>query len=323
VHTHARREGIAADGEVGPDTWNRLDALDARVAAGGVELSPETISQIADVAANSAIAGYSWRDRGRAPLGYIVGMACCFADALIRLDNEEADASEMSIPNTGDGDKDVFAWYSKQFSSAGMSNSESGSTESDRLRHLFALMIGLGMRESSGRYCEGRDMSASNVQSDTAEAGMFQTSWNIRSCNGSISPLLNEFWTNPLGYREQFQQGVSPDSNDLDNFGSGDGAQYQFLSKYAPLFHSLVTGVGLRNLRQHWGPVNRSEVELKKEADTMLKAVQEIVEGGVEPPEPGPDPGQARVDITAAEPVTVNIQGDVWVTVNGEHVTGD
>jgi len=94
------------------------------------------------------------------------------------------------------------------------------------------------------------------------------------------------------------------------------------LSKYAPLFHALVTGVGLRCLRQHWGPINRSEVELKKDADTMLRSVQEIVAGG-EPPVPGPDPGQARVDITAAEPVTVNIQGDVWVTVNGEHVTGD
>ena len=312
---------ISADGEVGPNTWNRLDALDQRVAAGEVGLSDDQIAAITDIAENSAIASYSWRDRGRAPTGYIAGMALCFADALIRLDDEEADASEMSIPNTGDSDKDVFAWYSKQFSSAGMSNSESNSTPAARLRHLFALMIGLGMRESSGRYCEGRDMSASNVQSDTAEAGMFQTSWNIRSCNGSIPPLLNEFWDNPMGYREAFQDGVSPDSNDLDNFGSGDGAQYQFLSKYAPLFHALVTGVGLRFLRQHWGPINRSEVELKKDADTMLMAVEDVVDSG-EPPEPGPDPGQARVDITAAEPVTVNIQGDVWVTVNGEHVTG-
>ena len=39
------------------------------------------------------------------------------------------------------------------------------------LRHLFALILGLGMRESSGRYCEGRDMSASNVSAETAECG--------------------------------------------------------------------------------------------------------------------------------------------------------
>ena len=41
-----------------------------------------------------------------------------------------------------------------------MRNDVSGT---DTLRHLFVLMIGLGMRESSGRYCEGRDQSASNT----------------------------------------------------------------------------------------------------------------------------------------------------------------
>jgi len=39
--------------------------------------------------------------------------------------------------------------------------------------------MGLGMRESSGRYCEGRDRNANNVTSDTAEAGLFQMSWDI------------------------------------------------------------------------------------------------------------------------------------------------
>jgi hypothetical protein len=43
----------------------------------------------------------------------------------------------------------------------------------ETLRPLFALMLGHGMRESSGRYCEGRDRSAENVASDTAEAGLF------------------------------------------------------------------------------------------------------------------------------------------------------
>jgi hypothetical protein len=42
-------------------------------------------------------------------------------------------------------------------------------------------MLGHGMRESSGRHCEGRDLSADNVQSDTAEAGLFQTSYNAHS----------------------------------------------------------------------------------------------------------------------------------------------
>jgi hypothetical protein len=36
--------------------------------------------------------------------------------------------------------------------------------------------------------------------------------------------------------------------------------------------------VGMRTLRQHWGPINRREVTLKKEADDLLKQVQELVE---------------------------------------------
>jgi len=147
---------------------------------------------------------------------------------------------------------------------------------------------------------------------------MFQTSWNIRSCNGNIPPLLTQYWENPCGFRDQFKVGVTLKSSDLGNFGSGGGAQYQFLSKFAPSFHALVTAIGLRNLRQHWGPINRYEVELKGEADAMLQAVQSLVDSGVEPP--GPDPGQPWVAIEADGSVSVESSGGVYVTVNGERI---
>jgi hypothetical protein len=38
-----------------------------------------------------------------------------------------------------------------------------------------------------------------------------------------------------------------------------------------------VTALGLRSLRQHWGPINRKEAELRPEADDMLWQVQELV----------------------------------------------
>jgi hypothetical protein len=34
---------------------------------------------------------------------------------------------------------------------------------------------------------------------------------------------------------------------------------------------------GLRKLRQHWGPINRQEAEVRREADEMFAAVQELV----------------------------------------------
>jgi hypothetical protein len=141
------------------------------------------------------------------------------------------------------------------------------------------MQIGLGMRESSGRYFTGRDLTADNVESTTAEAGLFQTSWNIKGCSSSIEPLLSDFWNNPHGFLQVFKEGLSPTSSDLNSYGRGDGARYQFLSRFSPLFHSLVTGVGMRLLRQHWGPINRKEVTLRKDVDDLLKQVQELVEG--------------------------------------------
>ena len=52
-------------------------------------------------------------------------------------------------------------------------------TPGKRLRRLFVLLMGLGMRESSGQYCEGRDRSAHNTSADTAEAGLFQVSFDL------------------------------------------------------------------------------------------------------------------------------------------------
>jgi hypothetical protein len=303
--------GLGVDGVVGQKTWEELDALEARKSAGTDGLSPELILDICDIAASSDISTYSWRDRGKMPFGYTEGIALCFALAQTWLDEGDPAATRMARADTNSPDTDALTWYADQFHALGMYNDESGI---DTLRHLFALLLGLGPRESSGRYCEGRDMSASNVASDTAEAGMFQTSWNIRSCDDTIEPLLDLYWDNPNGLLTTFQNGVEPDSNDLGNFGSGDGAKYQFLSKYAPAFHAMVTALGMRSLRQHWGPINRREVELRAEADDMLRQVQELVAAsGVEPEPPEPPigvvptititidpPGSARVVIVGA-----------------------
>jgi N-acetylmuramoyl-L-alanine amidase/Putative peptidoglycan binding domain len=296
-----RATGLGADGVVGPDTWDELDDLEARKANGAEPLSPKLIADISDVAANSDIAKYNWGGRGKMPVGYTQGVALCFALAQQWLSNGDPAAVRMARAASGDASKDALAWYAEQFEAVGMDNSRDGI---NTLRHLFVMLLGLGPRESSGRYCEGRDMSASNVQSDTAEAGMFQTSWNIRSCDSAIPPLLAEFWENPHGFLTTFQNGVKPDSNDLDNFGTGDGAKYQFLSKYCPVFHAFVTALGLRSLRQHWGPINREEVEIREAADEMLLEVQALVGAA---PEPVPPTDKPVITITIDPPGSVRV----------------
>lgn len=180
----------------------------------------------------------------------------------------------MAKADTGNRDKDALAWYSQQFLEAGMDNRTSGS---ETLRHLFVLLIGLGMRESSGRYCEGRDRSAANTSSDEAEAGLFQTSYNART-GSPLLPQLFKQYANSADFVDIFKEGVTCKEGDLENYGTGDGKEFQRLSKACPPFAAEFAAVALRNLRKHWGPVNRREVEIRHECDMMLRQVQDAVD---------------------------------------------
>jgi peptidoglycan hydrolase-like protein with peptidoglycan-binding domain len=267
-------EGVTSDGIVGPKTWAALDYLEHAKASGNDRMPADQARRIADLAKNSAIAKYKWKDRGVLPLGYTAGIAQCFGLAATRLLQGHPIATTAAQADRNLPDYDALSWCRDKFKAISMDTSQDGI---DTLRALFVLLLGLGARESSGRYCEGRDMSADNCTADTAEASMYQTSWNIRSCSSSIPPLLNEYWANPNGFLPTFQEGVKLKADDLGNYGSGDGAKFQFLSKYSPAFHCFVTGVGLRYLRQHWGPINRQEVEIKHEANQMLLQVQHLI----------------------------------------------
>ena len=257
------------------------------------------ISEIVQIAANSALARVSWDGgRGPAPLGYIKGMAVMFAVAQRKLAQGDPAAVEMSRAASSDSHRDALAHYASRFAALGMRNDVSGI---DTLRHLFVLMIGLGMRESSGRYCEGRDRSASNTSADSAEAGLFQMSWDAHGASRQIPRLLDEYQANGVGgYREIFCEGVTPHRGDLDNCGSGTGLRFQQLCKDCPGFAVETAAVGLRNLRTHWGPINRREAELRQEADDMLQQVQRLVASGVIIPDSPPvrDPVPPVRDVT-------------------------
>lgn len=265
---------LTVDGVVGPATWSEVDRLDERMADGDVGVPIDLAKQVAEMAAYSEIAEYNWPDRGSAPAGYIPGMAQAYALAVTLHRDRDSAALLMARAETGNTDTDALAWLANDFAAVGMSNARSGL---DTLRHLFVLLIGLGMRESSGKYCEGRDMSATNMTADTCEAGLFQTSWDIRSASEELPDLLEDYWQDPNGFLDTFRKGITPSTNNLQVYGIGDGACYQFLAKYSPAFAVLTTAVGLRTRRQHWGPINRKEVDLRKEVDELLMDVQDMV----------------------------------------------
>ena len=236
--------------------------------------SDTAIAQITGIAADSPIARFHWKDRGVSPAGYIKGMAVVYARVFCNLKAGDDAASEMAKTDTGDGSRDALAWYSQQFADAGMDNSAAGA---DVLRHLFVLLVGLGMRESSGRYCEGRDRSATNISAETAEAGLFQVSYDARTAN-PLMPKLFTRYANSSDCLEIFQEGVRCKDADLENFGEGDGREFQRLTKACPSFAAEFAAVGLRNVRRHWGPINARAAEIRSECDAMLTAVQNAVD---------------------------------------------
>jgi hypothetical protein len=252
--------------EVGPDTWNSLlgkTSLRAIESSGGT-LAPSTIDQIVSLARNSALARHSWSHRGIAPIGYINGLAVTFARVYLKLKTGDSTALAMTAP-LGGTSSDALAWY--------------GAAAGDRsttLRQLFALLYGLGMRESSGNCFEGRDRSASNVTADTAEAGLFQQSWNSRGASPELPKLFEAYSANPDGFLSIFREGLSGSAS--SNEGSGDGAAFQALCKSCPAFAVEAAAVGLRTIRRHWGPINRREAEIRPEAETLLLQVQKVID---------------------------------------------
>jgi len=301
--------GLTPDGAVGAATWDALDTLDARMRHGDPGLDDALIQQIAQLASNSALARYSWEDRGMTPAGYTQGMALCFALAIRSLEAENPAALIVAQADTHRPDTDALSWYADEMRDMGWDNSRDGV---DTLRHLWCLLIGLGPRESSGNHWEGRDMSASNTSADTAEAGLFQTSWNIRSCaTDEMELLFDTYMNDPQGFQSQFNVETSPTTSNLDNYGGSEGTTYQWLSKFCPAFHVFVTAIGLRRLRQHWGPINRQEVELLEEADDLLKQVEVMIAGYEPTPKPPPeDVATVSIEISSTGPVEVIVNGN-------------
>jgi len=279
VYQASRR--LSVDGIVGPMTWEALETDMPPYSPPGLPapLTTEQVNRIVTIANNSEVPNYSWRDRGKAPIGYVRGVALAFADCYMRYIHGWEPAVSMALANTGNADKDALAWYASIFANKGMDNSQHGT---DTLRHVWTLLVGLGLRESSGKYCTGRDQSASNTTSDTCEAGAWQTSWNV---NNSVSGVRQEFDTyaagggvNPAGFVEQFKVGVTCSSADWQNYGSGNGLKHQQMSKEQPSYAAQVCGLTLRQLRQHYGPINRKEAEVTTQVDDMLFDVQEYLD---------------------------------------------
>lgn len=273
------------DGVVGPQTWAKLvEVYDLPPYPTPMlrPLPPDVIDEIEVAAAESDVADLLWggpEPRGQAPLAYIKGMALAYATCVRKFEQGDMTVHEIAKAETGDDEHDALALYRKQFQKLGMSNNVPGR---DVLRSVFVFLLGLGMQESSGEHCCGRDQSAENLASDTCEAGLFQTSWNYRSCATDAETLFDEYShalerSVPQCQLVAFEKGVSCSADDWENYGSGTGAEFQELSKVCPAFAVESAAVGIRNLRKHWGPIGRMEVQIVPQAEALFIEIDEIL----------------------------------------------
>lgn len=238
-----------------------------------------TIDEVTSIAVKSKCAAHDWEDRGVAPKGYIKGMALVFARAVCNPTRE--DVVLVSQANSGDDEKDALSWYNSNFKRAGMSNSTAGM---DVVRHTYALMIGLGMRESSGQYCCGRDMSSDFSGASSAEAGLFQASWGARyAASDVLTSMFSKYKTSNTGCLvDTFKEdgGDSCEAADAVDWGKGDGRDWQATTKACPAFAAEYAAVLLRKnggTKGEFGPLRNKATELRPECDAMLKQVQSLV----------------------------------------------
>ena len=237
-------------------------------------MSIDPMLDIPALADASDITKYNWKNRGRAPIGYTRGMAVAFGREYCKLAAGRDAASEMAMADSGDGASDALAWYSAEFAALGMDNSNTGN---DVLRHLFVLLTGLGMRESSGQHCEGRDMSATNVSAETAEAGLFQVSHNSIGAHFLLQSIYDQH-RNLADFADIFSTGVKCSPASWKNWGTGDGADFQALTKACPAFAVEYAALALRKLRTHWGPINRKAAEIRPECDDLFMQVASYID---------------------------------------------
>jgi len=210
-------------------------------------------------------------------MAYFKGMSLAYARSLcrIRATPVKPAALILSAASSGNAAKDVLAHYSSILANAGLRISEAGQAP---LHATYTIGLGLGMRESSGKYCEGYDVAAGTDRtSSEAEAGLFQASYNSMSASTELKKLYDEYKSDESRCMlTTFKEGVTCTARSI--LGTGAGADYQAFVKRCPAFGVEYTMTLIRLLRAHFGPLNRQTAQVVGSCDAMLAQVQNVVE---------------------------------------------
>jgi hypothetical protein len=223
-------------------------------------------------AGSSKCAKYSWSgNQGVAPIGYTKGVALLFRKSFCEHIGERQTAVvEMRRP-LGSSTEDALRFYQD------FADIDAG-TPLKRIEAVYTLALSMGMQESSGWPGAHYDKDGNpNPTVLTAEAGLFQTSYNTLESthqNPALVQLYQSYSADRSRCRyEVFSQGTSKEIS--EPIGEGPGADFQQLMKTCPAFATEYVMVMLRIQRSHYGTLGAGPKKAEFE-QTCLAMFREI-----------------------------------------------
>lgn len=208
---------------------------------------------------------------GNGPMSYYKGMAVSYARALCHPERPEV---KILSDEKGDIKYDGLVQYDKYL------------PKKSSLHNVYLILMGLGVTESSGKYCCGRDMNADfGLDSAGAEAGTFQASYGAKRWAPDVLEAL--FQTYKKGerkcYQEYYSPGITCTAANLKNWGTGTGVEWQKLVKECPAFGTEWAAVLIRKYGGslgEFGPLRGDitkgyKVKITSDCDTMLDRIEE------------------------------------------------
>ncbi len=230
-------------------------------------------SAILALAAHSPCRSYPWKHRqGVAPIGYTKGVGLTYAKAYCEFKKNASGAIQVVKSGLGKAKYDALAFYRPYYSFP-------VSTDRDRLESVYALTLGLGMVESSGVTTTGAPYDSANPNPDaiTAEAGLYQTSYDSISSDPSLTELMTFYKSHPeMCLLTTFMVGVHRKMT--VPIGDGPGANFQQFTKECPAFATEYAAVMLRVNKHHYGTINTHTAEYEKSCAAMFRRIESAVQ---------------------------------------------
>lgn len=204
--------------------------------------------------------------QGTPPSAYMKGIALSFARAAC---HPEKDSVKIASQPIGSDSADALAHYGYKISDPMV-----------RLETTFAMLIGSSARESSWRWCVGKDPGASNTSADTCEGGLYQTSYNSHTASAALSVIYNGYKASDAGcFAAEYKGSTTCSSYNMKNWGTGEGVEFQNLSKNCPGFATEYAAVMFRVDRTHYGPLNRKTALVIPACVDMFEKIRQAVAG--------------------------------------------